>query len=200
MTLTRLLTLLSKKYKTNRRPERYFDVKKRGELSPNEIRRVERRFKEMMTREHCVEEDSDNPECYRMVTTDKEASPRRGKRKSSFLLDYKEIYRSGKEESTEEYFKTRKVPRGAGPKGLKRISAETQLPMKYLRKVYNAGVGAYATSGSRVGMTPEQWGYGRVYAFVMSYFHNHNGEYNSRRYLRNKTDFHIFEGIVEDML
>ena len=199
MTLTRLLTLLSKKYNTERRPERYFDVKKRGELSPSEARRVEQRFKEFVAREHCVEEDPDNPECYRMVATDK-VSSRGKKRKSSFLLDYKEIYRSGKKESTEEYFKTRKVPRGAGPKGLKRISAETQLPMKYLRKVYNAGVGAYATSGSRVGMTPEQWGYGRVYAFVMSYFHNETGKYNSRRYLNKKTDFHVFEEILKEML
>ena len=51
-----------------------------------------------------------------------------------------------------------------------------------------------------MGMTPEQWGYGRVYAFVMSYFHNETGKYNSRRYLNKKTDFHVFEEILKEML
>jgi len=49
-------------------------------------------------------------------------------------------------------------------------------------------------------MSAEQWGYGRVYAFIMSYFHNEDGKYNNQRFLKNRTDFHIFEDIVKEML
>lgn len=196
-TLSKLLTDLAKKHNTGKRPSRYFDVPKRGNLSSADVRYVKRRFKELVDREECVESDPDNPACYEKVSTDR--TPRKKKRKSSYSQEYNRIYRP-KRISTDAFFKTHKVPRGSAPKGLKRISVETGLPLKYLREVYNIGVGAYASSGSRTGMSAEQWGYGRVYAFIISYFHNEDGTYDNKRFLKNRTDFHIFEKIVEDML
>ena len=85
----------------------------------------------------------------------------------------------------------------SAPKGLVRIAIETGLPIEALKQVYDIGVGAYATSGSRTGMSAEQWGYGRVYAFIMCYFANSDGRYDTQRFFKNKTDFHIFEQIVQ---
>lgn len=196
-TLARLLSELAEKYDTSKRPSRYFDVPKRGQLSPSDVRYVKRRFKEFVEREECVESEPDNPSCYEKVSTDR--TPAKKKRKSSYANEYKRIYRTSKM-STEDFFKSHRLPRGSAPKGLKRISVETGLPLKYLKEVYNNGVGAYASSGSRVGMAAEQWGYGRVFAFIMSYFHNEDGAYNKKRFLKNKTDFGIFEKIVKDMM
>lgn len=195
-TLTRLLSSLADKYDTAKRPARYFDVRKRGELSSSEVRYVKKRFKELVNREACVERDSSDPSCYEKVKTD--LKPKKKKRKSSYLRDYEEIYRPSKV-STDEFFKEHKTPKGRGPKGLKRIAVETGLPLKELKEVYDIGVGAYATSGSRTGMAAEQWGYGRVYAFIMCYFHNADGKYDSQRFLKNKTDFQIFLDTVEKM-
>lgn len=196
-TLTKLLSELAEKYDTDKRPSRYFDVPKRGQLSSSEIRYVKRRFKEFVEREKCVASEPDNPSCYEKVSTDKTSTKK--KRKSSYANEYKRIYRTEKM-STEDFFKSHNTPRGSASKGLKRISVETGLPLKYLKEVYNNGVGAYASSGSRAGMAAEQWGYGRVFAFIMSYFHNEDGGYNNKRFLKNKTDFHIFEKIVKDMM
>ena len=196
-TLTKLLTQLSDKYNTSKRPLRYFDVRKRGELTSSEVRYVKRRFKELVDREACVERDSTDPTCYEKVKTD--LKPRTAKRKSSFLKDYERIYRK-KKMTTDQYLKSKGM-RGSksAPKGLVRIAEETGLPLKSLKEVYDIGIGAYASSGSRTGMSAEQWGYGRVYAFIMCYFHNEDGRYNDARFFKNKTDFSIFEDIVEDM-
>lgn len=196
-TLSRLVSELAEKYDTGKRPLRYFDVPKRGELSPSDVRYVKRRFKELVDREICVESDPENPECYDKVSTDR--LPKQQKRKSSYTQEYTRIYRPDNV-STEEFFKTHKLPRGASPKGLKRIAVETGLPLNSLEEVYNIGIGAYASSGSRSGMSAEQWGYGRVYAFIICYFHNADGHYNNKRFLKNKTDFHIFEDILRNML
>lgn len=198
-TLSRLLADLAKKHSTSKRPLRYFDVPKRGQLTPKEVAYVKRRFKDLLKRERCVRRDPNDPRCYDKTPSD--ISPRMAKRTSSFLRDYEAVYRPSKM-TIEEFYAAHKgqIPRGKAPKGLKRIAVETGLPLKYLKNVYDIGVGAYATSGSRTGMSAEQWGYGRVYAFIMSYFHNTDGRYDNQRFLKNRTDFHIFEDILEDAL
>ena len=77
-----------------------------------------------------------------------------------------------------------------------RIAVETGLPYTAIKEVYDIGVGAYASSGSRPGMSGEQWGYGRVYAFIMSYFFNEDGRYDDQRFFQNKSDFHVLEKIM----
>jgi len=69
------------------------------------------------------------------------------------------------------------------------ISKKAEMPLNALRKVYDRGIGAYKTNpesvrlrpGTKYGpaykknvtapasakLSPEQWAYGRVYAFVM---------------------------------
>lgn len=197
-TLSRLISDLAKKYNTAKRPMRYFDVPKRENLSTDEIKYVKRRFNELLRREKCVKKDPDNPRCYAKTETDR--APRSRKRKSAYLADYEEIYRPDGL-SIDEFYELHRgsIPQGSAPKGLKRISLETGIPVRYLKDVYDIGIGAYASSGSRTGMSAEQWGYGRVYAFIMSYFHNEDGRYDRQRFLKNKTDFHIFEEIVNAM-
>ena len=77
-TLAHLLSSLAEKYDTSKRPLRYFDVRKRGELSASEIRYVKKRFKELVDREACVERDSSDPSCYEKVSTD--LKPKKKKR------------------------------------------------------------------------------------------------------------------------
>ena len=187
-TLTRLLTELAEQHKTAKRPARYFDVPKRGELTSAEIRYVKKRFRELVEREACVESAPDNPDCYDKVSTDRR--PRK-KRKSSYLRDYEAFYRGGSGLDAESVIRELRSAHPKAPKGLLRISAETLLPYDMLKEVYDKGVGAYASSGSRPGMSAEQWGYARVYAFVMNYFHNEGGEYTNSRFRKNKTDMDV---------
>jgi len=189
-TLTRLLTELAEKHDTAKRPARYFDVPKRGQLTPTQVRYVKRRFKEFLEREACVESDPDNPQCYERVKTDKSAKSRR---KSQYLSDYEKIYRAKSLPRLEEDIKELQAEHPRAPKGLLKIAAETVLPYPMLKEVYDKGVGAYASSGSRPGMSADQWGYGRVYAFIMVYFHNTRGKYSSSRFAKYNTDSDILE-------
>ena len=200
-TLSKLITELSEKYDTGKRPLHYFDVKKRGELSSSEVRYVKKRFKEFVDREKCVEKDPTNPKCYAQVKTDKK--PKKKKRKSSYLADYEEVFRNHGYSTAQfdkvyaaQIAKLKKQVKSA-PKGLVRVAIETGLPLKALKEVYDIGRGAYASSGSRTGMASEQWGYGRVYAFIMSYFMNEDGRYDQSRFLKNKTDFHVLQEIID---
>lgn len=195
-TLTRLLTRLSREYQTTRRPERYFDVPKRGELTAYQIRKVRLRFKELLERERCVKTDPKNPNCYGKTQSDLTA---KSKRSSRYKLDYEEIYAPLRKTSRVFNRYQTLYERWAGeyPNGLIKIAAETGLPIEALGSVYDIGVGAYASSGSRQGMSAEQWGYGRVYAFIMSYFHNTGGRYSTQRFLQNKTDYWIYEYIKD---
>lgn len=197
LTLSRLLTQLADEYDTGRRPARYFDVPKRGELSRSEVSYVKQRFRELVEREACVDTDPDDPSCYEKVKTD--IKPRSRKRKSSYLKDYEAIYRSGQDitETPEYRMLRRRYPKI--PVGIAKISAETGLPILRLKEVYDIGVGAYASSGSRTGMSAQQWGYGRIYAFIMSYFHNEDGRYTNQRFFQNFTDFHILEKILDEL-
>ncbi len=192
-TLSRLLSDLAEQYNTAKRPTRYFDVSKRGNLTPAEVRYVKKRFKEFVEREDCVSSQPDNPECYEQVSTDKSA---RKKRKSGYLRDYEKIYRESPDPALQSEIRELQALHPRALKGLLRISAETVLPYEMLKEVYDKGVGAYASSGSRPGMSAEQWGYGRVYAFVMSYFHNRGGRYSSGRFLKNKTDIDVYNAYI----
>ena len=55
---------------------------------------------------------------------------------------------------------------GKNEEGLKGISKTTGIPEDILKKVYNKGLAAGRT-GHRPGATQQQWGYARVYSFVM---------------------------------
>jgi len=53
---------------------------------------------------------------------------------------------------------------------LPEIAKLSKMPVKALQEVFNRGIGAYKTNPSSVRKSvssPEQWAYGRVYAFVM---------------------------------
>lgn len=50
----------------------------------------------------------------------------------------------------------------------KDISKATGIPVSILNAVYKRGEKAYLT-GHRPGATPHQWGYGRMYSFIMRY-------------------------------
>jgi len=47
------------------------------------------------------------------------------------------------------------------------ISKKTGIPTKTLNTVYNRGRRAWQTSGSRPGVTADQWGVARVYKYVL---------------------------------
>ena len=53
------------------------------------------------------------------------------------------------------------------PKGIAFYSKKYGISSDKLRKVYKRGMGAYYSSGSRAGVSPQQWAMGRVYSFVM---------------------------------
>jgi hypothetical protein len=194
ITLTKLINLLAEKYGVNRRPLRYFDVEKRGELTDSEIKKVKTRFEELVAREICVKTDPTNPICYTRVKSDTKAPK---KQESSYKKDYEEIYRNHLSTEQKKYiddesreFKklVKKHLNVDVPLGVAKISLESGINVLVLKEVFNRAVGAYATSGSRTGMSAEQWGYGRVYSFIMCYFHNKNKKYSSRRFFQNKTD------------
>ncbi len=204
MTLTELLTQLAEKHNTSRRPGRYFDVPKKGELTRSEIAYVKKRFKELVEREECVKDDPSNPECYKKTTTD--IKPKMRKRTSSYLADYEKIYRKQKltldawlDINYDAVTKVQKEMKRKGinaPVGLIRIAVESGQPIDVLKQVFDIGKGAYASSGSRTGMSAEQWGYGRVYSFIMCYFHNTHKKYSAQRFLKNKTDEWLYDEIM----
>jgi hypothetical protein len=62
---------------------------------------------------------------------------------------------------------------GVDPKeglSLKEVAKLSKMPIKALQEVYDKGVGAYNTNPSSVRpmvQSAEQWGYARMYSFVM---------------------------------
>lgn len=58
-------------------------------------------------------------------------------------------------------------------KPLERISKVTKIPLKVIKEVFKRGQKAWVT-GHRPGATASQWGYGRVYAFIMKNKLNHD--------------------------
>ena len=67
--------------------------------------------------------------------------------------------------------KTTKKPSGkkgkpTKTKSLSGFAKKYNLPMSVLKKVYNKGMGAYYSSGSRPGVSPQQWALARVKSFA----------------------------------
>jgi hypothetical protein len=197
--LLTLTTALADHFGVAKRPIRYFDVPKRGNLTMEQALYVIKRFQELVKREECVKKDPSNPICYQRVKTDVTAKEKQG---SSYKKDYDAIYRNALSEQDalrvenearklidliSERFKI-KIPLGVA-----KIAIEANLNPLVLKEVYDRAVGAYATSGSRAGMSAEQWGYGRIYAFIMCYLHNKSGKYNHQRFMKNKTDYDLFK-------
>ena len=52
------------------------------------------------------------------------------------------------------------------PKGIPFYSKKYGISSDKLRKVYKRGMGAYYSSGSRAGVSPQQWAMGRVRSFA----------------------------------
>lgn len=51
-------------------------------------------------------------------------------------------------------------------KSLEQKSDATGVPLKYIKKSYNRGMGAWRT-GHRPGATEQQWGYARVHSYLL---------------------------------
>ena len=82
----------------------------------------------------------------------------------------------------EKFLKQHNLPKDTSL-SLHEISSVSGMPLDALRKVYNKGIGAYHTNPESVRvqgtfkkdpnvplsrkLSPEQWGYARVFAFVM---------------------------------
>ena len=49
---------------------------------------------------------------------------------------------------------------------LRKKAEKSKFTAAQLRRVYNRGLGAYTSSGSRKGMTPHQWAMARVNSFL----------------------------------
>lgn len=88
-----------------------------------------------------------NPKAYKFFKTDYDD---KGKliptKKSSYTLKFHELF--------------------PNLKTLKDISDETGISLNIIKKVYNKGLGAYRT-GHRPGASASQWGYARVYSFIL---------------------------------
>lgn len=56
--------------------------------------------------------------------------------------------------------------KGTKAKSLSDYSKKYKIPVATLRKVYDRGMGAYYGSGSRAGVSPQQWAMGRVRSFA----------------------------------
>lgn len=56
----------------------------------------------------------------------------------------------------------------SGGKSVENIAKVVGLPFKPLKEVFERGEKAYETSGSRPGVSRTQWGYGRLYGYLMN--------------------------------
>ncbi len=56
--------------------------------------------------------------------------------------------------------------KGTKAKSIADYSKKYNIPKSTLDKVYKRGMGAYYSSGSRAGVSPQQWAMGRVRSFA----------------------------------
>ena len=54
-----------------------------------------------------------------------------------------------------------------GKRSKRNIAKITGIPFKAVDEIYKKGEGAYYSSGSRPNQTPQSWGRGRLYAYIM---------------------------------
>lgn len=84
-----------------------------------------------------------NPKAYKPFKTDTNKKTKRSK----YTTEYIKLY-------------------GINNDGLNGITKTTGIPLDILKRIYNKGLAAWRT-GHRPGATQSQWGYARVYSFVM---------------------------------
>lgn len=65
-------------------------------------------------------------------------------------------------------------------------SKATGVPLKYLRESYNRGLAAWRT-GHRPGATQQQWGYARVYSFLLKGKTYHTADADLVREAKNES-------------
>jgi hypothetical protein len=80
--------------------------------------------------------------------TDKEAIEKKQVRQSPFTTQFKKIY-------------------GDVPFDLPAFSKKFNIPLANLKEVYEKGIGAWKSSGSRPGVPAEAWAIARVYKFIL---------------------------------
>lgn len=88
-----------------------------------------------------------HPDKYEPLPTDKKAMKKGDQKESPATIAYRKQFGESKE-------------------ALQNKAKETGMPYSILKKVYDRGMGAYASSGSRPGMTAHQWAMGRVNSFI----------------------------------
>lgn len=89
----------------------------------------------------------DHPDKYKPLPSDKKVMKKGDQKESPSTKAYKQMYGESKE-------------------ALQNKAEKTGIPYSILKKVYDRGMGAYASSGSRPGMTSHQWAMGRVNSFI----------------------------------
>jgi hypothetical protein len=72
------------------------------------------------------------------------------------------------------------------------ISKRTGIPVQILNTVYDRGLKAWTTGGSRPGVTPQQWAIARVYKFVLVTKHKAPEEWYIKRVDPNSNLRHYF--------
>ena len=104
----------------------------------------EKRAKELARR---AKLPKDHPDKYEPLPTDKKVMKQSDKKESPATKAYRQMYGESKE-------------------ALKNKAEETGISYSILKQVYDRGMGAYASDGSRPGMTSHQWAMGRVNSFI----------------------------------
>jgi len=131
------LKIISEKgSKPSDHPDRYM----RG-LSKKE---KEKRAKELERRANLPK---DHPDKYKPLPSDKKVMKSGDQKESPATKAYRKQFGESKE-------------------ALKNKADETGIDYSILKKVYDRGMGAYASDGSRPGMTSHQWAMGRVNSFI----------------------------------
>lgn len=126
----------------------------KGDVSParylsgldGELR--QKRDDEIARRAKIAKRDPDAPILSEPLPGDSEAKPRRSKYTAAFKAEYGDIT------------------------GFKDISKATGISADDLETVYARGVQAAKGSGHRPGVSKEQWGWARLYAFIMKLKHD----------------------------
>lgn len=77
----------------------------------------------------------------------------------------------GAKTKVSKYTKAFKEKYGDLDGGLDGVAKATSISKKHIETIYARGVQASKSAGHRPGVSHEQWGWARVYAFVMKHLH-----------------------------
>ena len=108
----------------------------------------QKRDDEISRRKKIGKNDPNNPVLSTPLPGDRDAKTR----PSKYTKAFKEVY-------------------GVLDGGLEAVAVATKIPLKHIETIYARGVQAGKTAGHRPGVSKEQWGWARVYAFVMKALH-----------------------------